>query len=204
MQIVCLDLEGVLVPEIWIAFSERTGIAELRRTTRDEPDYDKLMKYRLDLLKHHRLGLPDIQKVIADMGPMAGAKDFLDALRVQRWDDHRYYHHSKVNQSLHFVSAISFLVAYVMLFTSPAIAAVIGCLFAISKLTRALSSPQLAKVIYIAFFLGTFTLGYKLYADHLVSGFIGIKQKMITMFAKAQQREGLATPKPRPGQEGEP
>ena len=81
MQLVCLDLEGVLVPEIWIEFSERTGIPELRRTTRDEPDYDKLMKYRLGLLSQHKLGLPDIQKVIADMGPMAGAKDFLDALR---------------------------------------------------------------------------------------------------------------------------
>ncbi|MGA8889953.1 MAG: bifunctional phosphoserine phosphatase/homoserine phosphotransferase ThrH [Anaeromyxobacteraceae bacterium] len=81
MQIVCLDLEGVLVPEIWIAFSERTGIPELRRTTRDEPDYDKLMRGRLELLRKHRLGLPDIQKVIAEMGPEPGAKDFLDALR---------------------------------------------------------------------------------------------------------------------------
>ncbi|MEY2632320.1 MAG: bifunctional phosphoserine phosphatase/homoserine phosphotransferase ThrH [Pseudomonadota bacterium] len=81
MQIVCLDLEGVLVPEIWIEFAERTGIAELRRTTRDEPDYDKLMTYRLDILRQHKLGLPDIQKVIAEMGPMAGAKDFLDSLR---------------------------------------------------------------------------------------------------------------------------
>ena len=65
MQLVCLDLEGVLVPEIWIEFAERTGTPELSRTTRDEPDYDKLMKYRLDLLKVHKLGLPDIQKVIA-------------------------------------------------------------------------------------------------------------------------------------------
>ena len=81
MQLVCLDLEGVLVPEIWIAFSERTGIPELRRTTRDEPDYDKLMKYRLALLAQHKLGLPDIQKVIAAMGPMPGAKAFLDELR---------------------------------------------------------------------------------------------------------------------------
>ena len=81
MQLVCLDLEGVLVPEIWIEFAERTGIPELRRTTRDEPDYDKLMQYRLALLKQHRLGLPDIQQVIAAMGPMAGARDFLDALR---------------------------------------------------------------------------------------------------------------------------
>ncbi|MDO9450318.1 MAG: bifunctional phosphoserine phosphatase/homoserine phosphotransferase ThrH, partial [Rugosibacter sp.] len=81
MQLVCLDLEGVLVPEIWIEFSKRTGIAELRRTTRDEPDYDKLMTYRLDLLKTHKLGLPDIQKVIAEMGPMTGAKEFLDELR---------------------------------------------------------------------------------------------------------------------------
>jgi phosphoserine/homoserine phosphotransferase len=83
VQIVCLDLEGVLVPEIWIAFSERTGIPELRRTTRDEPDYDKLMKFRLDLLRKHRLGLPDIQKVIRELGPMPGAKDFLDRLRTR-------------------------------------------------------------------------------------------------------------------------
>ena len=81
MQIVCLDLEGVLVPEIWIEFSKRTAIPELRRTTRDEPDYDKLMKGRLALLAQHKLGLPDIQKVIADMGPMPGAKAFLDDLR---------------------------------------------------------------------------------------------------------------------------
>lgn len=81
MQLVCLDLEGVLVPEIWIEFADRTGIPELRRTTRDEPDYDKLMRYRLDLLRRHKLGLPDIQRVISDMGPMAGAKAFLDALR---------------------------------------------------------------------------------------------------------------------------
>ncbi len=82
MQLVCLDLEGVLVPEIWIAFAERTGIPELRRTTRDEPDYDKLMRGRLALLQQHRLGLPDIQKVIVGMGPMAGAREFLDALRL--------------------------------------------------------------------------------------------------------------------------
>ena len=81
MQLVCLDLEGVLVPEIWIEFSKRTGIPALSRTTRDEPDYNKLMAFRLDLLRQHRLGLPDIQKVISEMGPMAGAKDFLDALR---------------------------------------------------------------------------------------------------------------------------
>ena len=81
MRIVCLDLEGVLVPEIWIAFSERTGIPELRRTTRDEPNYDTLMKYRLGILAEHGLGLPDIQKVICEMGPMPGAKDFLDKLR---------------------------------------------------------------------------------------------------------------------------
>jgi phosphoserine/homoserine phosphotransferase len=81
VQLVCLDLEGVLVPEIWITFAERTGIPELRRTTRDEPDYDKLMRYRLDLLRQHKLGLPDIQKVIAGMGPMEGAKEFLDSLR---------------------------------------------------------------------------------------------------------------------------
>ena len=81
MQLVCLDLEGVLVPEIWIEFSRRTGIPALSRTTRDEPDYDKLMKYRLALLAQHKLGLPDIQQVIAEMGPMAGARDFLDDLR---------------------------------------------------------------------------------------------------------------------------
>jgi len=81
VQLVCLDLEGVLVPEIWIEFSKRTGIPELSRTTRDEPDYDKLMTFRLGLLKQHQLGLPDIQKVIAEMGPMPGACDFLDALR---------------------------------------------------------------------------------------------------------------------------
>ncbi|MBL8489552.1 MAG: bifunctional phosphoserine phosphatase/homoserine phosphotransferase ThrH [Rhodocyclaceae bacterium] len=81
MQLVCLDLEGVLVPEIWIEFSERTGIPELRRTTRDEPDYDNLMKFRLDLLEKHKLGLPDIQKVIADMGPLPGAKEFVAWVR---------------------------------------------------------------------------------------------------------------------------
>ncbi len=81
MQLVCLDLEGVLVPEIWIEFAERTGIPELRRTTRDEPDYDTLMRYRLGLLRQHHLGLPDIQKVIATMAPMEGAREFLDALR---------------------------------------------------------------------------------------------------------------------------
>lgn len=81
MQIVCLDLEGVLVPEIWIEFAGRTGIPELRRTTRDEPDYDKLMRFRLDLLAQHKLGLPDIQKVIAEMGPMPGARAFVDGLR---------------------------------------------------------------------------------------------------------------------------
>ena len=81
MKIVCLDLEGVLVPEIWIAFAERTGIPELSRTTRDEPNYDTLMKYRLKLLAEHKLGLPDIQKVISEMGPMPGARAFLDKLR---------------------------------------------------------------------------------------------------------------------------
>ena len=81
MKIVCLDLEGVLVPEIWIAFSERTGIPELRRTTRDEPDYDKLMKFRLDILARQNLGLPDIQRVIGELEPMPGAREFLDKLR---------------------------------------------------------------------------------------------------------------------------
>jgi phosphoserine/homoserine phosphotransferase len=82
VRIVCLDLEGVLVPEIWIEFAGRVGIPELRRTTREEPNYDTLMKYRLDLLARHRLGLPDIQKVIADMGPLPGAREFLDDLRA--------------------------------------------------------------------------------------------------------------------------
>ena len=81
MKIVCLDLEGVLVPEIWITFSERTGIPELRRTTRDEPDYDKLMRFRLSILAEKKLGLGDIQKVICEMGPMPGAREFLDKLR---------------------------------------------------------------------------------------------------------------------------
>jgi phosphoserine/homoserine phosphotransferase len=83
LQIVCLDLEGVLVPEIWIEFSKRTGIPELSRTTRDEPDYDKLMRFRLDLLGRRRLGLPDIQEVIRGMGPMPGAREFLDELRLR-------------------------------------------------------------------------------------------------------------------------
>jgi phosphoserine / homoserine phosphotransferase len=83
MQVVCLDLEGVLIPEIWIAFAERTGITEFRRTTRDEPDYDKLMRWRLGLLRQHGLKLKDIQDVIAGMAPMAGAKDFLDELRTR-------------------------------------------------------------------------------------------------------------------------
>ena len=81
VQVVCLDLEGVLVPEIWIEFSRRTGIAELSRTTRDEPDYDKLMRFRIDLLAKHGLKLADIQNVIDGMGPMEGARDFLDGLR---------------------------------------------------------------------------------------------------------------------------
>lgn len=83
MNIVCLDMEGVLVPEIWIAFSEETGIPELRRTTRDEPDYDKLMKFRLQILKEHKLGLPEIQATIRKIDPLPGAKDFLDALRAK-------------------------------------------------------------------------------------------------------------------------
>lgn len=82
MNIVCLDLEGVLVPEIWIAFAEETGIPELKRTTRDEPDYDKLMKYRINILKEHGLGLKEIQDTIAKIDPMLGAKEFLDELRA--------------------------------------------------------------------------------------------------------------------------
>ncbi len=81
MEIVCLDLEGVLVPEIWIAFAEATGIPELKRTTREEPDYDKLMKYRIEILKEHGLGLKEIQDTIATIDPMPGAKEFLDELR---------------------------------------------------------------------------------------------------------------------------
>ena len=81
MNIVCLDLEGVLVPEIWIAFAEETGISELKRTTRDEPDYDKLMNYRINILKEHGLGLKEIQETIAKIDPMSGAKKFLDELR---------------------------------------------------------------------------------------------------------------------------
>ncbi|MCI9600402.1 MAG: bifunctional phosphoserine phosphatase/homoserine phosphotransferase ThrH [Lachnospiraceae bacterium] len=82
MDIVCLDLEGVLVPEIWIAFSEAAGIPELKKTTRDEPDYDKLMNYRLNILKEHGLGLKEIQKTIAGIDPLPGAKEFLDELRT--------------------------------------------------------------------------------------------------------------------------
>ena len=81
MNIVCLDLEGVLVPEIWVAFAEETGIPELKKTTRDEPDYDKLMKWRLGILKEHGLGLKEIQETIAKINPMPGAKEFLDELR---------------------------------------------------------------------------------------------------------------------------
>ena len=81
MNIVCLDLEGVLVPEIWIAFSEASGIPELKRTTRDEPDYDKLMRWRIGILKEHGLGLKEIQDTIARIAPLPGAKEFLDELR---------------------------------------------------------------------------------------------------------------------------
>jgi phosphoserine/homoserine phosphotransferase len=81
VEIACLDLEGVLVPEIWIAFAEKTGIEELKKTTRDEPDYDVLMQYRLDLLRQHKLGLNEIQEVIATLSPLDGAADFVDWLR---------------------------------------------------------------------------------------------------------------------------
>ena len=81
MNIVCLDLEGVLVPEIWIAFAEASGIPELKRTTRDEPDYNKLMNWRLSILKEHGLGLKEIQETIAKIDPIPGAKEFLDELR---------------------------------------------------------------------------------------------------------------------------
>lgn len=83
MQVVCLDLEGVLVPEIWIQFAERTGIAAFSRTTRDEPDYDRLMRYRIGLLDQHGLKLPDIQRVVAGMQPLDGARAFLDDLRAR-------------------------------------------------------------------------------------------------------------------------
>ena len=83
MNIVCLDMEGVLVPEIWIAFSEESGIPELKRTTRDEPDYDKLMRWRLGILKEHGLGLPQIQEVISRIEPLPGAREFLDSLRAR-------------------------------------------------------------------------------------------------------------------------
>ena len=82
MYITCLDMEGVLVPEIWIAFAEASGIPELKRTTRDEPDYDKLMKWRLEILKEHGLGLKEIQATIAKIDPLPGAKEFLDELRT--------------------------------------------------------------------------------------------------------------------------
>jgi len=81
MNIVCLDLEGVLVPEIWIAFAKESGIPELKKTTRDEPDYNKLMNWRLDILRQHNLGLKEIQETIAKIDPMEGAKEFLDELR---------------------------------------------------------------------------------------------------------------------------
>ena len=83
MQIACLDLEGVLTPEIWLEFARKTSIPELARTTRDEPDYDKLMRGRIALLDRHKLGLKDIQAVISELRPLEGAKDFLDALRAQ-------------------------------------------------------------------------------------------------------------------------
>ena len=83
MNFVCLDMEGVLVPEIWIAFAETSGIPALKRTTRDEPDYDKLMSWRLGILKEHGLGLPEIQAVIAKIDPLPGAKEFLDRLRAR-------------------------------------------------------------------------------------------------------------------------
>ncbi len=82
MNVVCLDLEGVLAPEIWIAFADAAGVPDLRRTTRDEPDYDKLMQFRLDVLRQHGLGLPQIQEVIAGIDPVPGAKEFLDDLRA--------------------------------------------------------------------------------------------------------------------------
>ena len=87
MDIVCLDLEGVLVPEIWIAFAEETGIPELKRTTRDEPDYNKLMNYRLNILREHGLGLKEIQETISKIDPLPGAREFLYLLPVCRTSD---------------------------------------------------------------------------------------------------------------------
>ena len=87
-NIVCLDMEGVLVPEIWIAFAEATGIPELKKTTRDEPDYDKLMKYRIGILKEHGLGLKEIQETISKINPLDGAKEFLDKLILSQ----KFYH----------------------------------------------------------------------------------------------------------------
>ena len=81
MYVTCLDLEGVLVPEIWVAFAEETGIEELKKTTREEPDYDKLMSFRLDVLRQHGLGLKEIQETISRIDPLPGAKEFLDKLR---------------------------------------------------------------------------------------------------------------------------
>ena len=91
MNIVCLDLEGVLVPEIWVAFAEETGIPELKKTTRDEPDYDKLMKWRLGILKEHGLGLKEIQETIAKIDPMPGAKEFLAKDVIDIISDNQYY-----------------------------------------------------------------------------------------------------------------
>ena len=83
MYVTCLDMEGVLVPEIWIAFAEESGIPELKRTTRDEPDYDKLMQFRINILKEHGLTLKDIQNTIAKIDPLPGAKEFMDKLRAK-------------------------------------------------------------------------------------------------------------------------
>src|SRR5690625_5461910 len=88
VEIVCLDLEGVLVPEIWINFAELTGIEELRATTRDVPDYDQLMRFRLGVLEQHKLGIRDIEQVISDLRPLEGAVEFLDALRRDRSEEH--------------------------------------------------------------------------------------------------------------------
>src|SRR5690625_7193459 len=89
VEIVCLDLEGVLVPEIWINFAELTGIEELRATTRDVPDYDQLMRFRLGVLEQHKLGIRDIEQVISDLRPLEGAVEFLDALRRDRSEERR-------------------------------------------------------------------------------------------------------------------
>ena len=118
MYITCLDLEGVLVPEIWIAFAEETGIPELKKTTRDEPDYDKLMKYRIEILKQHNLGLAEIQNTIAKIDPLPGAKEFLDELRSFTQaiilSDTLPCKCQKNNYGIHCILAVTAIIRYTM------------------------------------------------------------------------------------------